>query len=916
WRDDLFMTSFDSSDRTFTSLRRDGTGHRRDELLTGPWTLALVDAGIAGSLIAVPFCMGGRTPAGQLLFVGIAFWTALAWTIHQALGNGDRGWRNTVAFFPIAAALGLVLLQLIPLSPSLLEKLSPRVYETLPLWKPGAPGQATLGVWRTLSMTPEATRQSLLLLVSGALLFAVTLQRVERVGDVERIVRCLAVAASLMAIFGIVQFLTSNGKFFWFLEHPYSNTSDCVKGSFTNRNHFAQFVALGFGALLWWAFGAGPESRGRSAGAERFGMRDRGLSLQGVFKSLLVPICALAVLMSFSRGGAIALLVSAVTSLYLLLAGGKLSRQAFAGLTGLGLFVCLGLSIYGYDALAQRFESVASLTSLDSRSRLWSAACEGFGDHLACGTGLSSHGSVYPMYLEPDPETDAGVYYTHAENGYVQLALETGATGLALALTVAAICLFGCAAALTGTCDTRTVLCYAAIVPALLANLVHSAMDYVWYVPGCMSVVAILGACACRLYQLERRPAAAGSRLFSLPRFAWAGIAVLLVAFAGSSLPGFWRAFEADGSWNRYLFLKRSLVELNQRTAYDDIPAESESRKQILTGMIKELSGVLDLRPDWEFAHVCKAQTHRDLFHEMQSTAENEFDLRMIRETVLANFDSVEAAREWLPRGVGEHCIHLDAALQHAHRAAELGPLEGETYLLLAELSFLEERPVPGRSAYLDQAFRVRPYDGTILFEIGSELTLAGRFEESLTYLKRSFRCGREHQQRLIQALAGNVPAAEFLRTFRPDADALQLMVGHYRRPELAGELECVLAAHAVACEAKARSLENREAANYLVRAAGSHERLHNPVRQRDCLERAVAADSINFDVRLALGRACLTLEDFEEAARQLRWCTQRKPGHPAAERLLEQAVGEGIASAHRPATAEGAGRFSSSLRR
>lgn len=914
------MASFASNNDSGATTQRHWAN--REESGTGPWTLAVVDAGLAGSLMVVPFFMGGRTPVGQLVFVGIAFWTSLWWALHHTLANGDRTWRSTVAFFPMVVALGLVFLQLVPLSPGLIEKISPHVYEALPLWRSGAPGQTTLGTWKTLTLTPDTTRQSLILLISGILLFTVTVQRIQCTGDVERIIRWLAISVSLMAAFGIVQFLTSNGKFFWIIEHPYSRTYDCVKGAFTNRNHFAQFVSLGFGALLWWTFAGRLERRVPSSPRNRFRSHGQSLSLN-TLKAILVPLCALAVLMSFSRGGVLALLVSSTTALYLLLKAGKLRRRTFATLTGLGLVVCLGLSIYGYDVLAKRFESDYSRASLDGRSRLWAAATEGLGDHVLCGTGLSSHGSVYPMYLEPVADIDAGLYYTHAENSYVQIALETGMAGLVLAAATIVIHFFWCAKTLANGSDPRTVLCFVAVLPALLANVVHSTMDYIWYVPGCMAAVAILGGCACRLCQLQRDQAAIPSPARQLPRLAWAGVTVALVALIASSLPGFWRACQADVPWNRYLLLKRSLVQLNQKTAYDDVSAESASRQQLLTAMLEELACAVDLRPDWSLAHASKAQVHRDLFLEIQSTAENEFDLRMIRETVLANFNSVKAAKEWLPRGVGEHWVHLDAALRHAHQAAELGPLEGETYLLLAELSFLEESSVPTKSAYLEQAFRVRPHDGTILFEIGTELALSGRNDQAMLYLKRSFQSGREHQDRLIRALAGlralagRVSVTEFLlKEFQPDADALQLMVRHYSRPELAAELECVLAAHAAACESKAQSLPDIEAARYWVGAASSHAKLHNPTRQRDCLQRAVAADSFNFDTHLALGKSCLALEDFDEAAKQFRWCTQRKPGHPGAEKLLEQAVARGIASAHPSRAVEEAVRPSDRARR
>ena len=433
-----------------------------------------------------------------------------------------------------------------------------------------------------------------------------------------------------MAAFGIVQMLASNGKFFWFFEHPYSHTDGCAKGAFTNRNHFAQFIALGIGSVIWWVYGAKTGRATGSSSQNGFRVKSSSISLETALKSLLVPLCVFAVLMSFSRAGVLVLLVSCVTALFLLMNAGKLNRRAFAVLVGSGLVACLGLSIFGYDILSSRFESAKASSSLDERSRLWAASCDGFGDHLVCGTGLSSHCSVYPMYLVPQTGDDPGIFYTHAENGYVQIALETGAVGLVLAIALLSLYFFWCAATLAREGDHRTALCFVGVLPALLANAIHSTTDFVWYVPGCMGVVAILGACACRLYQLECHQAGVVSSVRCLPRFVWAGIAVALVTVGTASLPALWCAFQADAPWNRYLLLKQSLVQLNRTTAYDEIQAESESRKQILAAELKELSSVLEARPNWALAHARKAEVHRDLFHEFQSTAENEFDLRMI----------------------------------------------------------------------------------------------------------------------------------------------------------------------------------------------------------------------------------------------------------------------------------------------
>lgn len=922
----LIDSGNDFSNVTFHSRSK----RPRENEQNATWTLSLVDAGIAGVLILVPFVMGGRTPAGQLAFVALVLATTLFWTLHQVLGHGDRTWRSTLAFWPMLAALGLVLLQLVPLPPALLEKLSPHVYQILPLWNAPTPDHATLGIWNTISLTPDTTRLSFGLLLCGVLLFAVTVQRVRCVADVERIIRCLAISVSLMAAFGIVQFLAGNGKFFWVYQHPFSATSDCVKGAFTNRNHFAHFIALGFGAVLWWMFETKSDRRSRSSRRRHFGSATSRSPLDRTFKALLIPLCAVAALMSFSRGGALAMLVSGAAALYLLFHAGKLSRQAFAALTGLALIICLGLSIYGYDALAQRFQSESSLASLDNRAKLWNAACEGFNNHPLCGTGLSSHRSVCPMYLEPTPGDDIGLFYSHAENGYVQLALEAGGLGLLLVLVTIGIHLFWSAASLNGEADSRTVLCFVAILPAILASVVHSAMDYVWYVPGCMGVMAVLGACACRLYQLTYRPETAKSPARQWPVLAWSGASLLLLALGGSVLPSFWQAFQADAPWNRYILLRQSLTKLNNETDYDDILAESESRKQILLGMLKELSTALEKRPDWGLAHAEAARTCRKLFHEYQATSDNPFNIRDIRAAVEQSCSNREETRAWLKNGVGPHSSYLYKILKHAHLAVRREPLLGECYLILAEISFveglqdpsdsfLEESEIPSKSAYVTQAARVRPNDGMVLFEMAAELALAGQAPRAMECLKRSFSRGREHQERVIEKLVSSrmVPAQGILETFHPDADALQIMLNFYRLPQFSAELDCVLAAHAAACEAKAQSdLPDNLAAKYWARAASSYDQLGNVAKRHNCLRHAIALDMTNFDIRYEFGRACLAVDDFAEAEKQFRWCIQRKPGHPGSTQLLERAVGNRIAAAHSSKTVQEAERPSARTRR
>ena len=63
-------------------------------------------------------------------------------------------------------------------------------------------------------------------------------------------------------------------------------------------------------------------------------------------------------------------------------------------------------------------------------------------------------------------------------------------------------CAFWCLAGMRRAASARLVVCLGAIAASLAANVLHSLVDFVWYVPGCMAMVAILAACACRGWQL------------------------------------------------------------------------------------------------------------------------------------------------------------------------------------------------------------------------------------------------------------------------------------------------------------------------------------------------------------------------------------------------------------------------------
>jgi len=784
-----------------------GTQARLDRVLERS-----VDGGFAAAIFAVPLVLGGRMALGQLVLVGSVLWIALCWCFRQSLGT-RAAWTRSAAEPILVAALVWVGLQLVPLPAGLGRTVSGKAQELLPLWGPTAGQHATLGEWNTLSLYPASTQAGLVLLAAFVLLFLFTVQRAGRIEDVERLIRWIAWAAVGAAALALVQYFLGNGRYFGFYHHPRSGIENHLVGSFTNRNHFAHFMALGVGPLLWWVFSGLKVSGERAAAPPRFHTRNAPREVNVALRAIALGLVVFAGLVSLSRGGAMAIAMALAAGTGVLYAGSIISRKTLIALAASGAAVGAGLMVYGYESLAGRlstFESIDTLDRLRLRRDLWAADLEAVADFPLTGTGLATHARVFPIYL-PNTWCSQKVDFTHAESGYVQVAMETGIPGLLLALAAAGLCAYWCAGAIRraaagASASPRVLLCLVAIVPALSASMVHALVDFVWYVPGLMVVVVILGACACRLWQVlvhggcptfrgevrengtvplgDKRdrhifPAETARKTSQspvgvickrLPRPAWLAATAMLLVVGFFMARDRFAAACAEPSWNRYLLLSETLPDL-----------EAQRRPAALCEIAEALSAVVRWEPDHAGAHLALAEVHRELFSASADPEVCPLDVRQVREAALASrFASSQAMYAWLGRAFGPRCRHLQAVWHHAREAVGLCPLLGRAYLCLADVSFLEGPEAPSKAAYVEQAVRVRPLDGDVLFAAGQEAMLAGDHDRALDYWKASFRCGKRHQRRLLKALGDRLPADAMLRTFQPDWPAMQVVRDHY----------------------------------------------------------------------------------------------------------------------------------------
>ncbi len=907
-----------SFDETFSGAGRQpifsGGVNQFDAIL-----LKIVDGGLVGCIFLVPLLLGGRQALGHLALVVLAVVVAVAWMIRQCIVR-QRIWRRSAAGLVLVAGIVLLVMQMVPLPAAWLEQISPHTSKMLPLWSAGdgQAGVSGLGQWAQVSLTPAATQTSLVLFLAYGMLFWVTLQRIRSVEDVERILRWCAMSVVLTAAFGLLQLFTANGKFFWVYEHPFANTFDAAKGGFTNRNHFAHFLALGMGPLIWWIqHSLRKRQSGRKDTFAGAPSDNRPAELTVFLAFLALGVVFLGCLMSLSRGGAVVMFAAVLISALVCYRARRLGGMLGLMLVAITLLIGAGVYLTGYTGLERLDELTSgSLETLDKgagRRTIWAATVKALPDFLTMGSGAGSFREVYPMYIEWQPDL---TYYTHCENGPLQVALETGIVGASVLGIGILICAFWCAGGLLNAPNSRTFVCVGAVTASLAVSLLHSAVDFVWYVPACAAMVAILAAAACRLRQLGRGKAQGAAYRADLPRPAAVSVAILVVMLGGWMLQTRLGSVVAEQHWVRYSMLERAaasvILEAGQRIEEEDqylprepVPSQSQSPNEALTAaeekMRAELEEVVRWNPDHAAAHLKLSAAYLRLFDLAQQDGLNMMPLSQIREAAIAsNFESPQALDDWLSRAVGNHYRYLRLSLEHARQGLALCPLHGEGYMYLGELSFLEGTQDSDRTKYIDQAIKVRPYDGTVLFHVGQAHVMAGDMPKGMEYWRRSYDCGRAYQRQVILWLAGrimpeslDVDASLMIEAFEPDLYGLRYMYNRYRQLALPERLTPLLVALAqeAAEEARLATDESRmnEATDFWLEAMTMHVEMYDYNRGLDCAREACRCNPHDFRARYKLG--CLLADggQLAEAEEHLVWCNQRKPAHiPLRNRLLE----------------------------
>ena len=854
--------------------------------------LRVVDAGLWAVVFVVPLLFGGRHNLGRFVFVALCVVISLAWFIRQAvLGNGT--WTRSAASGIMLLALAVVGAQLVPLPSDWIESLSPRIATLLPLWSAESSEALEWGRWQTLSLAPEETRLALATLVAYALLFTTTLQRVRTTADVRRMLRWIALSAIFMAGFGLLQYFSSNGRFFWFYDYPYSNTTDGATGSFSCRNHFAHFLCLGLAALIAWITEHLNSSTTTVESHQTKHRPPSNLTLQSIAQQtpttaalvagLAVVVCA--ILLSYSRGAAVALAVVAVVITLLYYRSRLISAGHLLGVLGVVVLVVGVLSIHGYEKVAQRVDdfTTGSLESLDERGgrrKIWQANVEAIQAGWQTGAGAGSHKFIYPLYM-PDPSPRE---FTHAENGPLQIITENGLPGGVLLAWFACCCGIWCWGAFGRERQSSSRIFAGAITAALSASLIHSLFDFIWFVPACVAVTLIMAACALRLARLNRAEAGYDSGETVLARPAWIGVAAL------ASVVGLWAVATLFGParaslpWDRYQ--RNVIAERDLRTQSTSLSTEKAAELEATQhfynlAKIDELRQVVSLQPRHSSAHLQLANSYLRQFEVNQSRSANQMTIVSIRDAAIrSRFATAEELQQWLIRAFGENSELLYRAYHHLRCSIRRSPLEGESYLLMANLCFLQGKGAATIEAYVDQALAVRPYDGYVLFLAGRQQLLLSRDDEAVRYWTAALKIPGSHQDQIIRHLAVQVPASYFLQKLEPDWEKLYDIWTYYRQVGTQQDWEAIEHYARDRAAIDTTHLPPKLAVRTWLRLGMMQRELGLNTEAVASLSKGNAVYPNYFHIRHNLALVLMDLQQAEAAEPHLRWCLSRRPDY------------------------------------
>lgn len=382
--------------------------------------------GTAGLLLFAPLAFGAVEPWAIFILQAASASFFAIWMVGR-MREPQFGISWSPLFSPMLAFAGVVLLQL------------------------------ALGI----SAYRHATSDAFLLYVAYGLICFLLTQTLTRTRQLRRIATVAAIYGTAVAMFAILQSLSSPGKLYWF---RVPQAGGWMYGPYVNHNHYAGLMEMLVPIPLVFAFSRYAHGRERWVAASAAALMGSTIFLSG------------------SRGGMAAFAVQLAALLYFVF---RERRNEGTGVL-LGGFLLLSLSAVAWIGGHNVSERIATLDSSmkheltgDIRLHIARDTVVMFAKRPILGWGLGTFEDVYPQFRS----FYTSLFVDKAHNDYLQLAAETGLLGFAAAVWLVVTAMRRAwAKTPKWPSDINGTVAVASVV-GIAGILVHSLVDFNMQIP-------------------------------------------------------------------------------------------------------------------------------------------------------------------------------------------------------------------------------------------------------------------------------------------------------------------------------------------------------------------------------------------------------------------------------------------------
>jgi O-antigen ligase len=339
-----------------------------------------------------------------------------------------------------------------------------------------------------------ATSSALMLYIAYGCACFLMVQTLTRTSDIRRISIALTSFGTSLAMFAVLQSLTSNGKIYW-LRIP--RFGGWIYGPYVNHNHYAGLMEMLAPIPLVFAFSKYAHGRKRwlAAGAAAF--------------------MGATIFLSGSRGGMAAYSLQ-IALFFWFLFRERTRKGVVLVLSGFLLAAIASVAWIGGSEVSERISTAASHRQADLRSdirvAIYRDALHMVAKRPVLGSGINTFADVYPQFRS---------FYTNqtvnrAHNDYLELLTDSGFLGFGVGMWFLAAALRpAIRKARLWTADVNGAVALSALL-GISGILVHSLVDFNLQIPANAMLFYILCTLAAmdtqfRKHRREHRRPASGA---------------------------------------------------------------------------------------------------------------------------------------------------------------------------------------------------------------------------------------------------------------------------------------------------------------------------------------------------------------------------------------------------------------------